>query len=298
MMEYSDVLMPVNEQFVEVFKYFMDNNQRNKVRANNVRQYAEGIIDFLLADKIKKYITENPNIKNREYKNLAWDKKLYYLEKGYDKDIVNKLRKIFEVGAKGSHFNGEVNDEELKSIIEYVIHIVEDIFVSYFKSDEHKFGSENIYTIFSMLPLKHRIYILERLVEDIENENIAMVIDKLSLAYVKNDEINKANKLLDETYLSGIIDKDCFDFLKIRNQKINNNIHKVHEINSHENFEQVNAIVDDAFIILGYPSAKNIIDSKNIMKHFSVWFESDKEKYPDFINMFYYLMLVDDRKYI
>lgn len=297
-MDFSNVLMPINYKFIEVFKDFMNDDLKNKARANNIRQYAEGIIDFVLFDKIEKYLTESSNIQNTEYKNLNWSKKLNILDKVYDKDIVSRLRKIFEVGANGSHFNGEVNDEELKSIIEYVIHIVEDIFVSYFKSDEHKFGSENIYTIFSMLPLKHRIYILERLVEDIENENIAMVIDKLSLAYVKNDEINKANKLLDKTYLSGMIDKNCFDFLKIRNQKMNNNIHRVHEINSHENFEQVNAIVDDAFIVLGYPSAKNIIDSKNIMKHFSVWFESDKEKYPDFINMFYYLMLVDNRKYI
>ena len=55
-----------------------------------------------------------------------------------------------------------VSNDELQQIIDKAVHIVEDIFVRYFLEPEHKFGSENIFTIFSMLPLKHRIYILEK----------------------------------------------------------------------------------------------------------------------------------------
>ena len=45
-------LMPVNQSFLDVFETFMDDDQKAKIRANNVRQYSEGIIDLLLKDKI------------------------------------------------------------------------------------------------------------------------------------------------------------------------------------------------------------------------------------------------------
>ena len=48
----SEILMPINEDFLEVFDTFMDNDQKNKIRVNNVRQYVEGIIDLLLRDEI------------------------------------------------------------------------------------------------------------------------------------------------------------------------------------------------------------------------------------------------------
>ena len=50
--EKNEVLMPINEKFIEVFEVFMDTNQRTKIRANNVRQYTEGIVDLILKDKI------------------------------------------------------------------------------------------------------------------------------------------------------------------------------------------------------------------------------------------------------
>ena len=55
----NEVLMPINQEFLDVFDVFMDEEQRVKIRANNVRQYAEGIIDLLLKDKIK--IALKPN---------------------------------------------------------------------------------------------------------------------------------------------------------------------------------------------------------------------------------------------
>lgn len=41
MKKYSNILMPINQNFIEVFETFMDENQKTKIRANNVRQYAE-----------------------------------------------------------------------------------------------------------------------------------------------------------------------------------------------------------------------------------------------------------------
>ena len=155
-MEKNEVLMPINEKFIDVFEVFMDANQRTKIRANNVRQYTEGIVDLILKDKI--LATLKPS---EIYEGINWGRKIKILQENYDVQIANSIQEIFRIGGDGSHFNGIVNDDDLQRIIDKAIHIVEDIFVKYFLEPEHKFGSENIFTIFSMLPLNHRIYILE-----------------------------------------------------------------------------------------------------------------------------------------
>ena len=48
----TSILMPVHPQFMDVFETFMNEEQKSKIRANNVRQYIEGIIDLLLKDKV------------------------------------------------------------------------------------------------------------------------------------------------------------------------------------------------------------------------------------------------------
>lgn len=55
--------------------------------------------------------------------------------------------------------------------------------------DEHKFDKENIYTFLSMLPLKNRIYILESVYKEYQNEKL---VDRLSLAYSKNGQMDRA----------------------------------------------------------------------------------------------------------
>ena len=55
----NEVLMPVNQDFLDVFDIFMDVEQKTKIRANNVRQYVEGIVDLLLKDKIKATLKPN-----------------------------------------------------------------------------------------------------------------------------------------------------------------------------------------------------------------------------------------------
>lgn len=150
----NSILMPVNRKFIEVFEIFMDENQKTKIRANYVRQYIEGIIDLLLKKTIQQYLKEN-----ELYEGVSWSRKLKIIKENYDEAIAEKLQEIFKIGGDGSHFNGSVSDKELQKIISQATHIVEDIFVKYFLIPEHYFGSENIYTIFSMLPLSNRIYI-------------------------------------------------------------------------------------------------------------------------------------------
>lgn len=74
----NKILMPINKDFLEVFEIFMDDNQKEKIRANNVRQYIEGIIDLLLKDKILPVLKQNEPYKGGklEKKNKNYSREL------------------------------------------------------------------------------------------------------------------------------------------------------------------------------------------------------------------------------
>lgn len=289
-----EILMPISEDFLEVFEIFMDENQKEKIRANNVRQYVEGIVDLLLKDKIVSQLKPN-----EIYEGINWGRKIRYLHDSYDQKIADNIQEIFRIGGDGSHFSGKVKEDELKKITESAIHIVEDIFVKYFLSSEHKFGSENIFTIFSMLPLKHRIYILEKLLDDPDNAHNKDVIDRLSLAYEKNGDGEKSKKLLDRALHEGAID-EFFYKSKIRSlNALNKNLAALYEQNADYEKDCIRskAIVEGDLLIVGLPTSKDMFDTAKAMKIFSEWFEQDKSVYPEFINLFFYLMKTDSRNY-
>ena len=287
-----NILMPVNDAFLDVFETFMDDNQKTKIRANNVRQYVEGIIDLLLKDKI--LLSLKPNEK---YESINWGRKIKIIKENYDEDIANRIQKIFQIGGDGSHFSGQVSNDDLETIIDDATHIVEDIFVKYFLEPEHKFGSENIFTIFSMLPLKHRIYILEKLSTHYTN---LYIIDRLSLAYAKFGEIDKAIVLLQKALQDKIIDKIYYENKIVTITALCENLEELYKQNAEfaQHPDYLKAIVKDKLLIVGLPTSHNVFETARAVKVFGEWFERDKEKYPEFINLFLYLMKTDDREYV
>lgn len=287
----NKILMPINKDFVEVFEIFMDDNQKEKIRANNVRQYIEGIIDLLLKDKILSALKPN-----ELYEGINWGRKIKIIKENYDSQIAEKIQEIFRIGGDGSHFRGKVSDEDLQSIIDMAIHIVEDIFVNYFLVPEHEFGRENIFTIFSMLPLKHRIYILEKVSTHYNNRDI---VDRLSLAYTKNGEEDKAKDLLNKALKDKIIDKFFYEQKLISLKVLSDNIEELYKQNTdyEKNPEYSKAIVDENLLIVGVQTSKDIFDTAKAMQTFKDWFEDAKSEYPEFINLFFYLMQTDDRSY-
>jgi len=285
-------LMPINQTFLDVFDTFMNTEQRNKIRANNVRQYTEGIIDLLLKDKITAHLKPT-----ELYEGLSWKKKLKIIEDEYDSDIARNIRKIFEVGREGSHFKGTVNNENLELIINKAIHIVEDIFVKYFLEPSHQFGSENIFTIFSMLPLHNRIYILENVSTHYVNQHI---IDRLSLAYAKSGQIGKCKELLKTSLEKQNIDEFFYNYQIKKINTLLTNVNRLYELNSDYNSgsEYTKALVVGDQLVVGFPTSINIFETEKAIREFNYWFESEKEKYPEFINLFLYLMKTDEREYI
>ena len=287
----TDILMPINKDFLDVFETFMDTNQKNKIRANSVRQYVEGIIDLILKDKI--LATLKPTEK---YEGINWGRKIKIIKDHYDENIANSIEEIFKIGGDGSHFNGTVSEAELEKIIEKAIHIVEDVFVKYFTMPEHEFGKENIFTIFSMLPLKNRIYILENLMRHYVNVSI---VDRLSLAYIKFVDKEKAIKLLDDSLNSNIIDKKFYDVKLKSLMALDAKLSELYYLNADysKDPEHSSAIIVDNMLIVGVPTSKDVFDTANAVKVFSEWFEKDKDKYPEFINLFFILMKTDQRDY-
>lgn len=292
MKKYSNILMPINQNFIEVFETFMDENQKTKIRANNVRQYAEGIIDLLLKKTIEKHLKDNDI-----YAGTSWKKKLKIIEEFYDKDIAIKFREIFKVGGEGSHFAGKVDNDELNKIVLLSTHIVEDIFVKYFLEENHYFGTENIYTIFSMLPLYNRIYILENVYKKHQNPEI---VDRLSLVYIKNGEENKAVELINKAKKDTIINEN-FEYMQLYKLNVlKRNLANLYEVNSKykDNPEYSKAIVDKNLLVVGRPTAKDVFDTARSVEIFKDWFETGKKEYPEFINLFLCLMATDTREYI
>ena len=287
----NEVLMPVNQDFLDVFDIFMDEEQKTKIRANNVRQYVEGIVDLLLKDKIK--ATLKPN---ELYEGINWGRKIKILKENYDEEIANDIQDIFKIGGDGSHFNGKVKEEELQLIIEKAIHIVENIFVKYFLAPKHKFGSENIYTIFSMLPLRHRIYILEKVSEKYINQD---VVDRLSLAYVKFGEKDKAYKLLEKALRDEVINTQFYEDRKKALSVLSSKLIELYDKNEgyEKNTQYSKALVVEDVLVVGLPTSKDVFDTAKAVQIFSEWFVQDKDKYPEFINLFLYLMKTDTRKY-
>ena len=218
------------------------------------------------------------------------------MKENYDEEIANDIQDIFKIGGDGSHFNGKVKEEELQLIIEKAIHIVENIFVKYFLAPEHKFGSENIYTIFSMLPLRHRIYILEKVSEKYINQD---VVDRLSLAYVKFGEKDKAYKLLEKALRDEVINTQFYEHKKKALSVLSSKLIELYDKNEgyEKNPQYSKALVVEDVLVVGLPTSKDVFDTAKAVQIFSEWFVQDKDKYPEFINLFLYLMKTDTRKY-
>ena len=272
----NEVLMPVNQDFLDVFDIFMDEEQKTKIRANNVRQYVEGIVDLLLKDKIK--ATLKPN---ELYEGINWGRKIKILKENYDEEIANDIQDIFKIGGDGSHFNGKVKEEELQLIIEKAIHIVENIFVKYFLAPEHKFGSENIYTIFSMLPLRHRIYILEKVSEKYINQD---VVDRLSLAYVKFGEKDKAYKLLEKALRDEVINTQFYEHKKKALSVLSSKLIELYDKNEgyEKNPQYSKALVVEDVLVVGLPTSKDVFDTAKAVQIFSEWFVQKYQKLNSF----------------
>ena len=129
-----------------------------------------------------------------------------------DDEVVNKLLKVKNLGNKGAHEGeeGEYTSHEMEEALEAIKCFSLEVFYSYFVRNGYG-GSRNgswIPVVFSTLPPIYRVKILEKYykkhsskfnVNALNKEyemNLKFIINKLSMAYVKNKMDIEADSFL------------------------------------------------------------------------------------------------------
>ena len=289
----DNLLIPTNQRFMKIFGEFMNEELIEATRSQTIRKYSEGLVDLFL----RKMIIRQLNLVSPDaYASLSWDEKIKVISDSYSAEFANKLKKITEVSNKAEDFWKDISKEEFERIVNIANRLVDDIFVEYFCSDEHTFGKENIYCYFSMLPLQNRIYILENVYKRVKNKD---VVDRLSLAYFKNGEREKAEKILKKAVQEGLINYAFMEGQKEKFDALSQELKNVQEKN--RNMELLNGKVYGIWhgkqLVVGFPSSNDIFDVEkvyNIMRHY----EKDiREQYPEFMDMLFMLLSKDIREY-
>ena len=133
-----------------------------------------------------------------------------------------------------------------------------------------------------------------------KQEKNQFIVDRLSLAYLKSGNQEKATRLLEAAFRDKVIDEN---FKNIQLQKLHTldeNLKKLYEINAdyEHDSEYSKAIILDGRLVVGLPTSKDVFETARAVEVFKNWFDEDKDKYPEFINLFLCLMASDNRKYI
>ncbi|WP_193395407.1 hypothetical protein [Pseudomonas syringae] len=194
----------------------------------------------------KPYLFTSSIRKKSSWRKSTLNGQLKLLEDFFPKDINERISAIRILGNKGAHQNQhlQLSDEVISISLGDLSRICEWRILSYFK--KHGFTSHPwIPTVFSTLPPVYRVRILEELVDfnsvnkrdvssyldEVQNyhyriitgqitpdncpptalekriEGFLLVIDKLAMAYLKNNELNKALDFLEEVFHKGFINE-------------------------------------------------------------------------------------------
>lgn len=170
-------------------------------KAIDIRICLEKICD----EMVKEFVSLKTQSSWSSYKTLH--SKLIRAKEFMPDAIVSELLNARLIGNKGAH-EGEESiicendiDEALSAIFEFSL----EIFVYFFKKngfDNFEGNSSWMPVVFSTLPPTYRIKILEKYF--VFNHSL-FVIDKLSMAYLKNNEENQVFKFLSKCLENGYI---------------------------------------------------------------------------------------------
>jgi len=182
-------------------KYFDKANDNNDLyyRVLDVRLCLEKIADSMIFE----FVTDKTQ---EEWHNYSLHQKLSSSKEFLDTKIVDDLIFAKRVGNSGIHKGEEteVSDTEIELSLLAVSNFSIEIFIAYFK----KYGFHNkgdstwVPTILSTLPPNYRILILEKY---FYFDNSVLVIDKLAMAYLKNDMIEQCIKFIMNCYKDELI---------------------------------------------------------------------------------------------
>jgi hypothetical protein len=227
-------------------KYFdkaKDNNKDLYYRVLDIRLCLEKIADSMIFE----FVTDKTQ---EEWHNYSLHKKLLASKEFLDAKIVDDLIFAKRVGNSGVHKGEEteVSDSEIELSLLAVSNFSIEIFVAYFK----KYGFHNkgdsawVPTILSTLPPSYRIRILEQY---FDFDNSVLVIDKLAMAYLKNDMVEQCVKFIMNCYKDELISGYQYSELIEKMKLLKENLHKFSIAKnlemSKENFENLMDIIPE-----------------------------------------------------
>ena len=216
----SEEITPlIPNELLEEYNDFVNPELREVLRANCLRRYLEGAINLLLKNKI----VQVADISAETWDEYSLNNKIQAIGKHYDCKIKDDFDKLRKIGNKGSHFGDTVLSEEVLEGIEIATHIIEKILIKYFK--DNPIGSQmEVLTLLSSLPPNNRVYILEEIFND--GQKNTLVIDKLSMAYLKSGDYEKSISFLEEQKNAEIISEKDYRAFVGKIDLLNQNLDK------------------------------------------------------------------------
>lgn len=238
--------------------YYADIHPGRKlyINATSIRYCIENLCDVFLV-----YFAERAPTKSWLAKTVSDKLKILKNENFFPEVIYNRLKRINEIGTSGAHVqrHNELNLADVEVAIKDLGKVCEWTLLQYFL--RHGFHTQHwVLTIFSTLPPKYRLSILDELFREKETEyaekysyifpiseispeaqlrrvlagentttmaelvrdEFVIIIDKLSMAFLKSGQDDNSIAFLKDCYDKGYIDKEFFDgmFGKINELKI------------------------------------------------------------------------------
>ena len=197
------------------YKKIYNESNDNYYRGLDVRLCLEKIYNDMIRPILKTNFTDS------KWGKMTLDKKINTSKEIIDDDILERLKKLKNIGNGGVHEGEEfdIKDSDLEESLEIIREFSLEIFVCYFK--HYGFiGETKAWTpvVFSILPPIYRVKVLEKyfkskkleIFNDDMLDEIIYIIDKLAMAYLKSG-----------------LEKEAFEFLKecLDNRYINNELY-------------------------------------------------------------------------
>ena len=236
-------------ELMDEYRDFINPELREVIQANCLRRYLEGAIDLLLKDKLKNLAS----ISEDEWRKSQLDDKIILVKNYIDKDVANKYFKIKNTGNKGAHYGKRFTSNEIRIAVNYAVNIFEDLLVVYFK--KNKVGTEPpVLTLLSSLPPVKRVYILEE-VWQYDKDNL-LIIDKLSMAYLKSGEYQRSLKFLET--IKGDIGVTYYEDFVWKIENLQKNLHRLDISKSNDDVARVFNILKKDEYFTKYPECTNL----------------------------------------
>ena len=263
-MKKEDSILPLLPQ--SALEYFKDveNSKKLYLKATSIRNCLENIVDTIFIH----IINDTISIDTTKWEKQDLYEKLNSLDVFFSKNKQKQLHKIRKIGNKGTHpkFHNILKEQDISISLNDLSKLCEWTILSYFQKYGFKINTW-LPTIFSTLQPIYRIRILEPYfyslqfrnedlihhlekiqyntdhfilteIEDVTDEEknldeIILVIDKLSMAYLKNKEYDKSVNFIEtcfkknkinERFKNEMLDKLDILWKEIDSLPISNNI--------------------------------------------------------------------------